>query len=59
MENEKSPIQFGSATTIDRTVSVVLLSSLFIDLVVGTVGTVGNSRAVGEFSKRCGSGGKT
>jgi hypothetical protein len=30
-----------------------------ISLAAGAVGTVGNSTFFGEFSKRCGNGGKT
>jgi hypothetical protein len=44
---------------LKRTIQQFLLSSCSFDLVVVAVGTVENSRAVGEFSKRCGSGGKT
>lgn len=44
---------------LNKTIQQFCFFLLIIDPVVVTVGTVENSRAVGEFSKRCGSGGKT
>jgi hypothetical protein len=45
MENDQSRIQFGSATTVEKKNTAVLLSPFLFDLVVVTVGTVENSRA--------------
>jgi preprotein translocase subunit SecG len=48
----------GTGEFLVKTIVVIWFVFIFISLAVGAVGTVGNSTFFGEFSKRCGNGGK-